>query len=153
MLLTVTINPEERVKVGRGPARAVLQQGGYTPVLIKVVNEAATTKALRVTSPQSGLVVAGAAGLSMARQDQRSLTKGEVRGGAPGRFLQAEMVTASPMTASLSGLRVEYALAMLYSSEAGRREATIGFDVGQGTRTSASGARSRSSSRSARPYR
>jgi hypothetical protein len=133
VLLVVTINPQERVKVGRGPARAVLQQGGYTPVLIKVINEAATTKPLRINSPQSGIVVAGAAELSMARQDQRSLKEGEVRGGAPGRFLQAEMVTTSPMTANLSGLRVEYALAMLYSAEAGRREATIGFDVGQGT--------------------
>ena len=37
------------------------------------------------------------------------------------------------MTPNLSGLKVEYALAMIYSSEAGRREATIGFDVGQGT--------------------
>jgi len=37
------------------------------------------------------------------------------------------------MTAELSGLKVEYALALLYSSEAGRREATVGFDVGQGT--------------------
>ena len=37
------------------------------------------------------------------------------------------------MTANLSGLKVEYALALLYSGEAGQREATIGFDVGQGT--------------------
>jgi hypothetical protein len=133
VLLVVTINPEERVKVGRGPARAILQQGGYTPVLIKVVNEAATTRPLRLNSPQSGIIVAGAAELSMRRQDQRSLREGEVPGGAPGRFLQAEMVTAPPMTANLSGLRVEYALALLYSSESGRREATIGFDVGQGT--------------------
>jgi len=133
VLLVVTINPEERVKVGRGPAAAVLQQGGYTPVLVKVINEAATTKPLRITSPQSGLVVAGAAELSMKRQDQRSLKEGEVPGGQPGRFLQAEMVTAQPMTTNLSGLKVEFALALLYSSEAGHREATIGFDVGQGT--------------------
>ena len=37
------------------------------------------------------------------------------------------------MTATLSGLQVEYAIALIYSSEAGRREATISFDVGQGT--------------------
>ena len=43
------------------------------------------------------------------------------------------MFTSQPMTANLSGLRVEYALALIYSSEAGKREATIGFDVGQGT--------------------
>ena len=128
-----TINPEERVKVARGPAAAVLQQGGYTPVLVKVINEAATTKPLRITSPQSGPVTAGAADLSMARQDQRHLKDGR----SPGR--RARPVPPGgdghgpPMTPNLSGLRVEYALALLYSSEAGRREATIGFDVGQGT--------------------
>ena len=73
VLLVVTINPEERVKVGRGPASARLQQGGYTPVLVKVINQAATTKALRITSPQSGLITSGAAELSMIRQDQRHL--------------------------------------------------------------------------------
>jgi hypothetical protein len=133
VLFVVTINPEERVKVARGPAAAVLQQAGYTPLLVKVVNESAATKPLRMTSPQSGLVVAGAADLSMKRQDQTLLRDGEIKGGAPGRFLQAELFTAQPMTPNLSGLPVEYALALLYSSEAGLREATIGFDVGQGT--------------------
>jgi len=80
VLLALTINPEERVKVGRGPAVAVLQQGGYTPVLVKVINEAAITKPRRIASPHSGLVVAGAADLSMMRQDQRSLKEGEVKG-------------------------------------------------------------------------
>jgi hypothetical protein len=37
------------------------------------------------------------------------------------------------MTTNLSGLEVEYALALVYSSEAGRREATLTFDAGQGT--------------------
>src|SRR5258707_2477582 len=37
------------------------------------------------------------------------------------------------MTANLSGLKVEYAIGLLYSNEAGKREATIAFDVGQGT--------------------
>ena len=43
------------------------------------------------------------------------------------------MFTQPPMTAELSGLRVEYAVALLYGSEAGKREATIAFDVGEGT--------------------
>ena len=42
------------------------------------------------------------------------------------------MFTAPPLTEDLSGLGVEYAIALIYSSEAGKREATIGFDVGQG---------------------
>src|SRR5438309_533169 len=37
VLLVVGINPEERVRVARGPAPAVLQQEGYTPVLVKVI--------------------------------------------------------------------------------------------------------------------
>src|SRR5262245_24341582 len=133
VLLVITINPEERVKVGRGPVAAALQQGGFTPVLVKVINEAATTKPLRISSPQSGPVTAGAADLSMKRQDQRHLKAGEAPGGVPGRFLQAEMYTSQPMTPNLSGLRVEYVLALLYSTESGKREAAIGFDVGQGT--------------------
>src|SRR5205823_4439582 len=49
------------------------------------------------------------------------------------RFLQVEMVSKPPLTDKLSGLKVEYAVALLYSSEAGKREATLGFDVGQGS--------------------
>lgn len=138
VLLVVGINPEERVKVGRGPAPAILQQGGYTPALVKVLNEAGAIRPLRITSPQSGPIVAGAAALSMARQDQRHLKQGEVPGGDPGRFLQAEMVTSPPMTEGLGGLGVEYTLALLYSSEAGKREATIGFELGPGTKDLAS---------------
>ena len=37
------------------------------------------------------------------------------------------------MTSQLSGLKVEYAIGLIYSSEAGKREASISFDVGQGT--------------------
>jgi hypothetical protein len=39
VLVVVHINPETRVKVGRGPAPAVLQQAGYTPVIVKILNE------------------------------------------------------------------------------------------------------------------
>src|SRR5207237_1375303 len=73
VLLAVSINPEARVKVARGPAPAVLQQAGYTPVLVKVVNEGTVTKALRVRSPQAGPPYAGMARLSMTRQDQLHL--------------------------------------------------------------------------------
>ena len=138
VLLVVGINPEERVQVVRGLATATLQQGGYTPVLVKVLNEAGSTRPLRITSPQSGPIVAGATDLSMARQDQRHLKQGEAPGGDSGRFLQAEMVTTPPMTEGLGGLGVEYALALVYSSEAGKREATIGFEVGPGTKDLAS---------------
>ncbi len=116
-LLQVTLNPESRVKVARGPAAAVAQQSGWTPAIIKVVNDSTVKKPLRASSPQAGPV-----------QSQRDVKKD-----FSGRFLELEMFTAPPLTKSLSGLKVEYAILLIYSSEAGKREATIGFDVGQGT--------------------
>ena len=68
VLFVVSLNPEMRVKAARGPAKAVLQQAGYTPVLIKVVNDSTVTRPLRITSPQAGPVYAGVAKLSMERR-------------------------------------------------------------------------------------
>jgi hypothetical protein len=133
VLASVTINPEMRVKVARGPARAALQQGGYTPAIVKVVNLSAATAQLRIGSPQAGPLYAGVAQLSMERQRQVHLKTNENTLGDRGRFLQVEMFEAPPMTPRLSGLRVEYAIALLYSSEAGKREATLTFDAGHGT--------------------
>lgn len=133
VLFVVNINPEARVKVARGPAAARLQQAGWTPVLVKVVNESGGTQRLRVRSPQAGPAYAGVAKLSMERQKQERLRENENTKGVVDRFLEAEMFTNRPMAENLSGLRVEYALALLYSAEAGKREATIGFDIGQGT--------------------
>ncbi|KAF0172146.1 MAG: Uncharacterized protein FD161_4128 [Limisphaerales bacterium] len=133
VLFLVNINPEARVKVARGPATARLQQAGWTPVLVKVVNESGGTQRLRVRSPQAGPVYAGVAKLSMDRQKQERLRENENTKGVSDRFLEAEMFTSRPMAENLSGLRVEYAIALLYSTEAGQREATIGFDIGQGT--------------------
>src|SRR5262249_34480692 len=53
VLIVVNINPESRVRAKRGPAAVALQQTGYTPMLIKVINEATVTKALHVQSPQA----------------------------------------------------------------------------------------------------
>jgi len=133
VLFVVSINPESRVKVARGPARATLQQAGFTPVFVKVINLSTVTKQLNVTSPQSGPVYAGVAELSMKRQDQMKLRENENVRGDSDRYLHVEMFANPPMTQTLSGLEVEYAIALIYSSESGKREATIGFDVGGGT--------------------
>ena len=132
VLFAVHLNPEVRVKVMRGPAPAVLQQSGFTPFLVKVVNESTSTLPLRITSPQSGPVYAGVAKLSMQRERQEHLRENE-NVNRDDRFLQVDMFSAPPMTPNLSGLKVEYALALIYSSDAGQREAIIGFDAGQGT--------------------
>jgi hypothetical protein len=120
VLVVVSLNPESRVKAARGPSAATLQQGGFVPLLIKVVNDSTVQKTLRITSPQAGPVFSGGG----ARNDPHA---------DKDRFLDVEMFASPPMTATLSGLKVEYALALAYSSEAGKREATLSFDVGQGT--------------------
>ena len=105
VLLAVHINPETRVKVARGPAPAVLQQAGYTPVIVKIVNESRGTPRLRIGSPQAGPVYAGMTGLSGKRMQQQHLRENENIEGRTDRFLQLEMFTAPPMTANLSGLK------------------------------------------------
>ncbi len=133
VLAGVHINPEARVRVARGPAPANLQQAGYTAVVIKVVNESGGTQRLRISSPQSGPVYAGMSKLSGDRMQQQHLRENENTARRTDRFLEVEMFSAPPMVADLSGLGVEYALALIYAGEAGRREATLAFDAGQGT--------------------
>lgn len=133
VLAIVSLNPEVRVKVSRGSAAARLQQSGYTPHLIKILNESTVTRELNIASPQAGPVYAGASENSLTRQAQTELLKNANTAGAKDRFLEVEMYRAQPMTRQLSGLQVEYAIALIYSSEPGKREATIGFDVGSGT--------------------
>lgn len=123
VLFVVSINPESRVKVARGPADAVLQQSGWTPVLVKVTNESTVKKQLVIGSPQSGTVYSGQGRQARDPKDDPNIVK---------RFAQLEMFQAPPMTKNLSGLKVEYALALIYSSEPGKREITTTFDIGQG---------------------
>lgn len=133
VLFVVSINPETRVKVRRGPAEAVLQQAGFTPVLIKVINESTSTQRVRMTSPQAGAVYAGASRFSLQRQQQTELNDNENATNDAERFLHVEWFGQPPMTDRLSGLAVEYAIGLIYSQESGKREATVGFDLGQGT--------------------
>lgn len=133
VLLLVSLNPEVRVKVQRGPAQAVLQQGGFAPVIVKVINDSTVTRELKINSPQAGAVYSGAAISILKRQAQTELNDNQNLRNSPNRFLELEMFHSPPMTAQLSGLPVEYAIALIYSHESGQREATIEFDVGAGT--------------------
>lgn len=133
VLCIVNLNPESRVKVKRGPANAQLRQGGFTPFLVKIINEGAITRPLNISSPQSGPVYSGTSLFTMKRMAQPELKKNENEKMSKDRFLSVDLFQATPMTAKLSGLEVEYAIALIYSSESGKREATIQFDVGDGT--------------------
>ena len=133
VVAAVSLNPEVRVKVVRGPGKAELQQFGFTPVIIKVSNQSTVTRRLNIFSPQEGAVYAGASELTLERQAQTELSENENSDGRRDRFLTVEMFRQPPLTPNLSGLEVEYVLALFSSSESGKREATLAFDVGGGT--------------------
>lgn len=123
VLFAVALNPEARVKVSKGPGSTSLQQAGWTPVLVKVLNDSTVKKQLKVMSPQSGPVYSGAGGQAKNPKDDPKIVE---------RFLGVELFSQPPMTDTLSGLKVEYAIVLIYSAESGKREATVGFDIGQG---------------------
>ncbi len=125
VFLEVTLGERATVVRGRGPA--VLQQSGFTPHLVRMVNGSGEKKSLRISSPQAGPVYAGVAELSMQRQNQKPLRENENVKGEP-RFLELELFQSPPLSPVLSGLRVEYVLLLIYSSEAGRRSATLDID-------------------------
>ena len=133
VLFVITINPESRVKVTRVRPRFPLQQAGHVPALLKILNHSGTTPRLRVNSPQAGLVYSGTSIPILLRQQQTDLAENQNTSQSPDRFLDLEVYDVSPLSDQLSGLEVEYKLMLLHSSEPGRREATIHFDVGQGT--------------------
>lgn len=105
----VTINPESRVKVIRGPAEVQYRFGWPTPVLIKVINEGGVTARLHVQCSGDPLTKA---------------------------CLYEEVSPAgqkTPFTNKLSGKPVEYQVMLIQSTATGRREIKLTFDVGQAT--------------------
>jgi hypothetical protein len=114
-LAGIEINPESRVKVQQGAAAARLIEQGWRAFLVKVANQAGITAVLAVESPNSGQLA-------------------NTSGGQVGRrWIDHAMFNKQPMKPHLSGLEVEYRVLQLYSKDAGKREAKLIFDVGQGT--------------------
>jgi hypothetical protein len=114
-LVGVHINPEMRVKVQQGIAPSDLVEQGWRVFLVKVENDSGTTGKLSIESANF-----------------KSL-HGSPQSDVANRWLDGEMFDKQPMRENLSGLGVEYRIISLYSREAGRREAKIVFNVGQGT--------------------
>ncbi len=115
VLIGVTINPEMRVKVAVGDAKPELVEGGWRPFLVKVQNDSGTTAELRATSPQAARL-----------HNSPAETVAD-------RWLWLETFNSAPLKKELGGLPLEYRILQLYSRDAGRREAKLSFNVGQGT--------------------
>ncbi|MFN0172776.1 MAG: CehA/McbA family metallohydrolase [Bryobacteraceae bacterium] len=114
-LVGVNINPESRVKVQQGQAKAELMEQGWRSFLVKVHNEAGVTAVLAADSPNAGQLANSPGGLVNRR------------------WMDLQMFNKQPMRVHLSGLELEYRILQLYSKDAGKREAKLAFDVGQGS--------------------
>ncbi len=110
-LIGVTINPESRVKVARGPAESGLIKDRDVYFLAKVHNEGGVTHELALSGPQ--LAKAGKSG--------------------DGKWLEATVADLPGLAPDLTGRRLQYVILRLHAHEAGKREATLCCDVGQGT--------------------
>lgn len=129
-LAMVDINPEARVKVTRGPAMPTLMAHGWTSFLVKVKNDAGVTAKLQVESPNAQPVLHIFSYPMQARaRKENLLTEGQVAN----RFLEVQLYDGRPLSPNLSGLGLEYAVIQIYSKDAGKREAEIGFNIGHGT--------------------
>ena len=131
-LVAVNINPEMRVKVAVGPARPALVEKGWKTFLVKVENQAGATAELRAVSLNAISLYEG--GSQQNTSDKFFKKKNESLDRKPADlWLDLDVFKKQPMNSSLSGLRLEYALVQLYSRDAGKREAKLSFNVGQGT--------------------
>jgi hypothetical protein len=110
-LLGVNINPESRVKARRGPRRAELIHDEAVYVLVKVHNDGGVTHRLAADSPQ----------------------KRTPKERGADNWLELSVMNEKPFADRLSGDRIEYRVLKLTARQAGKREATLTFDVGQGT--------------------
>jgi len=114
-LAEITINPESRVKAVQGSAKPILVEAGWSVFLIKVLNEAGVTAQLKVDSAQAA---------SMAGATKKQLAD---------RWMDLAIFRGRPLSPTLSGASIDYRIIQIYSRDAGRRAAVLGFNVGQGT--------------------
>ncbi|HQR07953.1 MAG TPA: acetylxylan esterase [Gemmatales bacterium] len=105
----VTINPESRVKVMRGPYPIKHQLGWPTPALVKVINEGGVTARIKVHAT-----------------GDKSTSVHFYEDAVPG-------VVTNPLSNKLSGQSVEYQVMLIRSLATNQREITLTFDVGQAT--------------------
>jgi hypothetical protein len=130
VLMTVDINPESRVSVSRGSARAELDEQGWRTFLVKVINEAGDTAALKITSPQ---------GRATGRVSQQSITGvHDFTNGAVDvveardRWAAVNPWDKPPLQPALSGLAIEYRILQIYSRDRGQRDLVLDADAGYG---------------------
>lgn len=133
VLVQLSISPESRVGARRVMPLAPLVQRGWRLFLLRIDNPAAVPGRVGVSSPQAlpvhgveppGAVAGGGLGV-----EQIATTRGDMAE----RWLDIELHDAAPLPAALEPVPVDYKLIGLYARDAGRRSASLAFDIGPGT--------------------
>jgi hypothetical protein len=114
------------LRVQQGDARPELAEQGWRVFLVKVHNTISLDNAeLRIDSPNALPMTQR----SSSRPDPRVVSIGEVNK----RFLSLLTFSGQPLLRHLSGLEVEYRIVQIYCREAGRKEATLTFNLWRDT--------------------
>lgn len=125
-LISVNINPESRVKAATGPVPKKLIQQGWSLFLVKVHNEAGVTSELQCQSPNAQPLYKNSSGSPEPKPTVSAADETQ-------RWMDLAMYSNQPLNKNLSGLGLEYRIVQIYSRDVGAREATLSFNVGQGT--------------------
>ncbi len=125
-LLGVDISAESRVKVAEGPATKELVEHGWRTFLVKVHNQAGVTAEPAADSPNAAALYTSP---SFRPEPDVTVPASDV----VNRFLEIHLYGDRPLKPTLSGLSLEYRVLQLYTNTAGKREATLSFNIGQGT--------------------
>ncbi len=112
-LAELQIHPDGTLAVKPAQSPPVLHEQGWRTFLVKVRNGAGATGSLRVTSPNAQQVPNGPAA------------------GVAQRWLDLSVADAAPLSATLSGMALEYRILQVYARDAGQLAATLSFNVGE----------------------
>ena len=129
VLATVLVTPEARVSVQRTQARATLVQGGWRLALVRVHNPAGVPGRLQVSSPNAVPVHGVAPGGGINSGPAVPTTRGDMAQ----RWLDVDVHDEAPLDATLEPVPADFKILRLYARDAGRRSATLRFDIGPGT--------------------
>lgn len=113
---------DQKITVQAGPVKPELAEQGWRVFLVKVDNtDQIDNLELRADSPNALPLTTR----STASPAPKVISVGEVGK----RFLDLMMYGNQPLVRDLSGLALEYRLVQIYSRDAGRKEAEVGFSL------------------------
>ncbi|MHB1424382.1 MAG: CehA/McbA family metallohydrolase [Gemmataceae bacterium] len=126
------ITNENKLETRIGPAKPQLAEQGWHVFLIKVHNEPGLDNVELTASSPNALPMTK---FSTGKADPKVVSVGAVGK----RFLDVMMFQGQPLVPDLSGLELEYRIVRIYCRDAGRKEATLQFNLSRDKKRLASG--------------